>query len=214
MLVAMEVTTGLRERKKARTREAIVQAAFELFEERGFEGTTVADIADAAEIAPRTFFAYFPSKDDVVFHDFEEKFEELGRMLREREPGTNAFDALRAGIEDGMEPPEASHLREKRCRMRLVRESESLAAHDQFLRSKFAGRVADAVADDLGVPPDDVRPRMGAASMTAAIEILQDLPEQPDDLESTREILDALLSFLQGGLAALQDRDDRSAAAA
>jgi AcrR family transcriptional regulator len=202
----MEATPGLRERKKARTREAIVQAAFELFDERGFEGTTVADIADAAEIAPRTFFSYFPTKDDVVFYDFEEKFEELGRILREREPGTNAFDALRAGIEDRLEPPEASHLREKQCRMRMVRETESLAAHDQFLRSKFAALVGDAVADDLGVPPDDVRPRMVAASMTAAIQILQELPDRPDDVESNREIIAALLSFLQGGLAALQDQ--------
>jgi AcrR family transcriptional regulator len=202
----MEAATGLRERKKARTREAIVRAAFDLFEERGFEGTTVADIAEAAEIAPRTFFSYFPSKDDVVFHDFEESYAKVGDLLREREPGTNAFDALRAGIEDGMGPPEASHLREKKCRMRLVRESESLAAHDQFLRSKFAGLVAEAVADDLGVPADDVRPRIVAASMTAAIEILQELPEQPEDLESAREILDALLSFLTGGLEALQDQ--------
>jgi AcrR family transcriptional regulator len=207
MLLVMEAATGLRERKKARTREAIVRAAFDLFEERGFEGTTVADIAEAAEIAPRTFFSYFPSKDDVVFHDFEEKFAELGDLLREREPGTNTFDALRAGIEDGMGPPEASHLAEKRCRMRLIRESESLAAHDQFLRSKFASLVADAVADDLGVEPDDVRARIVAASMGAAIEILQELPDQADDVESARETIDALLSFMRGGLAALQEQN-------
>jgi AcrR family transcriptional regulator len=207
MLEAMEATTGLRERKKARTREAIVSAAFELFEERGFEGTTVADIADAAEIAPRTFFAYFPSKDDVVFHDFEEKYAELGEMLERREPGTNVFDALRAGIEEGMEPPAASDLREKRCRTRLVRESESLAAHDKFLHSKFATLIAGAVADDLGVPPEDVRPRIVAAAMTGAIELLQELPEESDDVESARETLDVLLSFLRGGLEALQDQD-------
>ena len=206
MLEAMEATAGLRERKKARTREAIVSAAMELFEERGFDGTTVADIAEAAEIAPRTFFSYFPSKDDVVFHDFEESYAKVGEMIERRAPGTNVFDALRAGIEEGMEPPEASHLAEKRLRARLIRENDSLAAHDRFLHSRFAELIADAVADDLGVPPDDVRPRMVAASMTAAIEILQELPEQPEDLESSREILDSLLSFLRGGLAALQEQ--------
>src|SRR5687767_15680171 len=96
----MDASPGLRERKKQRTRERIVEAAFELFDERGFDGTTIADIAEAAEIAPRTFFSYFPSKDDVVFHDFEAGHAMVASWLRDREPGTNAIDALRAGLAD------------------------------------------------------------------------------------------------------------------
>jgi len=199
----MEATPGLRERKKQRTREAIVEAAFELFEERGFEGTTVAEIAERAEIAPRTFFAYFPTKDDVVFHDFEERYAQAETWLREREPGTNAFDALRAGVEESLEAPDAAHLREKQCRVRMVRESESLAAHDQFLMRKFAGLVGEAVADDLGVPPDDVGPRLVSAAMAAAIELMQDAPDT-GDVEAAKRTLDTLLAFLRGGVAALQ----------
>ena len=138
----MEATPGLRERKKQRTREAIVEAAFELFAERGFDGTTIADIAEAAEIAPRTFFSYFPSKDDVVFHDFEEHYAMVASWLRDREPGTNTIDALRRGHrERDREGGEidAAHMREKRLRKRLIRENESLAAHSQLPQGQVRG---------------------------------------------------------------------------
>jgi AcrR family transcriptional regulator len=57
---------GLRERKRAHSRAATVEAAMQLFAERGYDAVTVADICVAAEIAPRTFFRYFPAKEDVL----------------------------------------------------------------------------------------------------------------------------------------------------
>jgi AcrR family transcriptional regulator len=200
----MEATPGLRERKKQRTREAIVEAAFELFDERGFDGTTIADIAEAAEIAPRTFFSYFPSKDDVVFHDFAEKHAMVAAWLRDREPGTNTIDALRAGIAAAQGEMEAAGLREKRLRKRLIRENESLAAHSRHLMGKFADLLGEAVAQDLGDEPGDLRPRLVAAAATAAIGVIDDMPD--DDVEHSVETLDSLLAFLRGGLAALQDQ--------
>ena len=202
----MEVS-GLRERKKQRTREAIVEAAFELFEERGFDGTTIADIAAAAEIAPRTFFSYFPSKDDVVFHDFEEQYATVASWMRDREPGMNAIEALSAGIATSMGDAgevAPNHLREKRLRKRLIRDSESLAAHSDFLTGKFVELLAEAVADDLGEAPSDLRPRLVAAATTAAMGVVDDLPDE--DVKHTAETFESLLAFLRGGLAALQDQ--------
>src|ERR1700752_2047329 len=59
--------SSLRERKRVRTRQALVDAAAQLFEQRGYEGTTIADIAAAADISTRTFFSYFATKEDVLF---------------------------------------------------------------------------------------------------------------------------------------------------
>ena len=74
-----------------------------LFDERGFEQTTIADIAEAADIAPRTFFGYFPSKEDVVFADFPAEFDALAERLRGRDEGESAIDALRAFIAEALE---------------------------------------------------------------------------------------------------------------
>jgi AcrR family transcriptional regulator len=200
----MEATPGLRERKKRRTRETIVEAAFALFAERGFDGTTIADIAEAAEIAPRTFFSYFPSKDDVVFHDFEATYATVASWLHDREPGTNTIDALRAGIISTTGEVDAERLREKRLRKRLTRENKSLAAHSQHLLGKFAELLAEAVAEDLGDAPGDLRPRLVAAAATAAIGVIDDMPDE--DVEHSVETIDSLLAFLRGGLAALQDQ--------
>jgi AcrR family transcriptional regulator len=201
----MEATLGLRERKKQRTREAIVDAAFKLFAERGFAGTTIADIAEAAEIAPRTFFSYFPSKDDVVFHDFQEKYDMVAGWLRDRQPGTNAIDALYAGVRTtgGAVDKKTIHVREKRLRQRLVRENDSLAAHDDHLKGKFVELLAEAVAEDLGEAPTELRPRIVAAATTAAIGVIEEIPS--DDAEQTVETIDSLLAFLRAGLTALQD---------
>jgi transcriptional regulator GlxA family with amidase domain len=78
------VPPGLRERKKARTREAIVDAALALFERKGFDATTIEDIAAAADVSPRTFFRYFDSKVDLVLAKNHEKNHGLGELIAER----------------------------------------------------------------------------------------------------------------------------------
>ena len=89
---------GLRERKKARTREALQEAAMARFARQGFEGTTVEEIAEACEVSPRTFFRYFPTKEDVLFADAAVRRERLLAVIAERPPAEPAFAALCAAM--------------------------------------------------------------------------------------------------------------------
>jgi AcrR family transcriptional regulator len=198
--------TGLRERKKQRTREAIVDAALGLFEERGFEHTTIADIAEAADIAPRTFFGYFPSKEDVVFADFQTTFDGLSARLSDRSEDETAIDAIRAWIGGYLEQRGLPDEREL-CRKRMVGESQALAAHNRALMGRVEELLAGHIARDLGDGPDDVRPRMVASAVIGALAALDvkgtDGSEPPASREEALAILDQALTFLRGGLEAL-----------
>src|SRR6266699_3088043 len=77
----MNTQPGLRERKKQRTRETIARAGQQLFAERGYHATTLPDIAEAADVSTRTIFAYFPSKEDILFSDFPVLKEALEQAL-------------------------------------------------------------------------------------------------------------------------------------
>jgi AcrR family transcriptional regulator len=198
---------GLRERKKQRTREAIVAAALQLFEERGFDQTTIADIAEAADIAPRTFFGYFPSKEDVVFADFPETVAGLSARLDDRAEDETAIDAIRAWIDQVLEEADLRDERE-RCRKRVIGQSEALAAHNRALMGQVEALLAGHIARDLGDRPDDVRPHMIASAVIGALAALDvkggDDGESPPTKEEASVMVDEALRFLQGGMEALR----------
>ncbi len=196
---------GLREVKKERTRKAIEDAAIALFAERGYQATTVADIARAADIAPRTFFAYYPSKEDVLFGDADHMFDELEAHLRERPGGESTFDALRRWIDEAMaEDLGAPDEREQTVR-ELIAVNESLQARERRLMGRFEDLLATAVATDLGDEPAALRPRMVAAAATAALWCLRDGEDgRPSDHDQALERLDEALAFLRAGTAALR----------
>ncbi len=90
------VPVGRRERKKAATRTAILDAATALFLDRGFDAVTVREIADKADVTPKTVFTHFPHKEALVFSDEDERHERLIAAVRDRAPGTSVSDALKA----------------------------------------------------------------------------------------------------------------------
>ncbi|HUA45733.1 MAG TPA: TetR family transcriptional regulator [Solirubrobacteraceae bacterium] len=196
---------GLRERKKQQTREKIARVALELFAERGYDETTLADIAEAAEVAPRTIFAYFESKDDILLCEEGSFLTELKRRLDERPPGTTTVDALRELI-SSIEAPDESAQRRKQ----IMTANPALQKKMRGLHADLEPMLAESIAKDLGAAPDDIRPLLVAASMTAAFTSVRDrifaaeADGEPMTHEQAMAILDEVLDFLRGGLEALQ----------
>jgi len=133
-----------REQKKARTREAIIQASLELFLERGFEGTTADDIAEAAGISRRTFFRYFPTKEQAFFANQEVRLGTFQEMIVEPLPGEDGYDTTRRCLLSMA----AVYMAERRvavAQQDIVRESRSLMAHEMLLDYRWEDAIAAAL---------------------------------------------------------------------
>jgi len=197
--------SGLRERKKQQTRDRIAREALKLFAERGYDETTLAEIADAADVAPRTIFAYFDSKEDIVLCKERTFLDTLKTKLDERPPGTTTVDALREFLST-FEPPDD----EARLRKQIFGSNPSLQMSMRARHGQLEPMLAESIAKDLGTGPDDIRPLLIAASMTAAFTSVRDRfmdaesSGEPITHEDGMAVLDQVLEFLRGGLEALQ----------
>jgi AcrR family transcriptional regulator len=109
----------LRERKRARTRAAIVDAAIDLFETRGYDATTVADIAAAAEIGTTTFFGYFYSKDELVFPQVDARVLATIEAIEARKPTDRPADVLLRALTRVIDTADLT-ARSARLRMHLI----------------------------------------------------------------------------------------------
>ena len=99
----------LRERKKAKTREKIVSVALRLFADDGYANTTIARIAEEAEVSPRTVATYFPAKEDIVFYLSDMTKQRLVLAIEERDTGVDTMTALRKWLLEERELFEQHH---------------------------------------------------------------------------------------------------------
>jgi AcrR family transcriptional regulator len=156
---------SLRERKKRRTQQRLEQAAIRLFSTQGYDDTTIEEIAAAAEVSPRTFFRYFPTKEDVVFSAVSEWSDEAVREMREHPPEDSLRDLIVHAVERNI--ADAGWDRETmRLRARLLANVPALAQRAFALQTRFEDELARAIADRLGVDVSlDWRPRLVAGAV-------------------------------------------------
>jgi AcrR family transcriptional regulator len=165
------VADGLRERKKQRTREHIAATARRLFAERGFERVTVAEVAREADVAAKTVFNYFPTKEDLFYSRLESFEEELLGAIRERAPGHTLVEAFGAfllvprGVFARRGTDEHIALEELRTVTRVVTESPALLAREQRVFERYTASLATLLAEETGAHEDDVEPHVVANAL-------------------------------------------------
>ncbi len=187
-----------RERKKLQTRAALIAAGVRLFAERGFAGTTIEDITEAADTSPRTFFRYFPSKEDLLVADMPEAI----RLVRQELAATNADEpvlhaARRVAIAlvRTFTRPEALVQRRlilsiPEVRRRMIENHERI---DQALLEEIAAR--------LGVDPElDLRPRVASSVALGAVRAAVHAWVATDGRADPAEVVERTFDLLDGGL--------------
>ncbi|MFG2571607.1 TetR family transcriptional regulator [Streptomyces sp. NPDC048481] len=165
----------LRERKKRRTRDALLRAAAELFTSQGYEGTTVDEIAEAVDVSQRTFFRYFAGKDEAALGLVEMTVARFVEAVRDRPPGEAPMRALRGAVVEGWyainEVVESVVPVELYLRMyRVIEETPVLLAAHLRRSAEIEEDLARVIAEREGLDVDaDPRPRLAVAVFSGAM---------------------------------------------
>ncbi|MQA03790.1 MAG: mycofactocin system transcriptional regulator [Streptosporangiales bacterium] len=190
---------GVRSGRPAVTSHAeLAHVALELFSSRGFDATTVDDIAAAAGIGRRTFFRYYSSKNDVVWGDFDAELDRMRRYLNERPADQPLLTALHDAVLDFNRFPDVEAPWHRR-RMRLILEVPTLQAHSTLRYAAWREVVAEFVARRLDIAKDSMQPQ---AIAYAFLGVCIAAYEQwlKDDGTKLEEPLDTALTLLVSGL--------------
>lgn len=198
----MDKPCGLRERKKARTRDAIAAAAVDLFETKGYDATTVDEIAEAADVSPRTFFRYFDSKVDVIMGrkgpDGED--DDLTVRLGTRPPTEGPVEATRQVLrEELVGALTADPLLVRQIRIMLGTPSLQAIAREHF--NEHHDDMAADFATRMGVEVGDYRAHIVASAVSNTMwTVVAHWVADGGDGETLVAMLDEAFTLLAGGL--------------
>lgn len=147
---------SLRDNKKTRTRDSLRAAALRLFRDKGFDRTTVDEIAAEAGVSRTTFFRYFPTKEAVVFERGREVGEVFRRWIAERPRHENPLEAFEGALQSlAREARDAGLVKESLALEELFERNPALRKRQGEHRQEQIALVAQALADRDGRPVDD-----------------------------------------------------------
>ena len=197
----------LRERKRTRTRLMIQTEALRLFTENGYAQTTVEEIADAAAISPRTFFRYFPTKEDVVIWDeYDPLVPDLLESRPDDEPLAETFRAVIREALAGLYKRDPERLL---SRVRLTVSVPELRARFLIEQANGVELLAPLLARKRGARTDDLRLRVIGSSLLAAVSVALDLWQKDSGKSDLLALLDQATDALADAIGELQPTSRR-----
>jgi AcrR family transcriptional regulator len=200
------------ERRKRRTRQAIQTAALELFAERGYRETTINDIAERADVAPRTVTVHFPAKEELLFDAEPFTLDGLSKRLSARQPHETALEALRDWMATTMTEAETKgseldgRFWERRAlRAHVINTEPELRGRARASYYPFERVLAEAIGKDLGQPGNTLIPRLAALSAVAGLRELYEsdeaqAPAAPPSAAELLKLVDRVIRFARAGI--------------
>jgi AcrR family transcriptional regulator len=213
MIAGMSAAPGLRERKKLRTHQQIVDAAFRLFAARGFDGVTVVEVAREADVSEATVFNYFPNKEDLVYHRMQAFEEDMLSAIRERPEDQSLLEAFGAFVlvpRGSLAATDDKAAEGLRAITRIITGSPALLAHERGIYERYTVALAAQIAEENNLSRDDVEPWVVANALIGLHRALIDYVRRrilagAENKRIAREVRThgmRALALLAGGIAA------------
>lgn len=201
----VEDAQGLRERKKQQTRQALTDSAVRLFAEKGYDRTTIADIAAAANVSPRTFFSYFRAKEDVLFAGADQRMAAIAEAFDAVGPeSASPMEAVRRLVEhvldasqDGLAGPDRAD------RMAFVLDKPELQAQGMLRLIAAERLIAERLRQTFPTLLDDTLSHAMAGALVGALVGVVLGEAERDSQADVRAQIRRALALLENGLHSL-----------
>jgi AcrR family transcriptional regulator len=198
----MTASPNLHEQRRRSTREALRGAALASFARKGFANVTVAELARAAGVTERTFFRHFPTKEAVLFQDYETQVEWLSEALGERPASESVFDAVLASVASF--PHDLEVVRQAATARTELISAERIAGHLRVVQSSFAGVITDFIKKRYSDTSDiDLVAEVAGATLAAALVVAVENWGRSGCTGDLGEITAAAMNLVRSGLAPL-----------
>jgi AcrR family transcriptional regulator len=198
----MTAPTNRHEQRRRSTHEALRQAALKSFASKGFANVTVTELAREAGVTERTFFRHFPTKEAVLFEDYETQFEWLAEALAERPASESLFDAILTSVASF--PHDLEVVRQAATARAQLITADRIASHLRVVQSSFAAAMTEFIRNrNPNVPDIDLAAAVAGSAIAAALVVAVEDWGRNGCVGDLGEIVTSSLDLIRSGLASL-----------